>query len=290
VDLIVLGEIAAQPMLDPDSGIAGQVLGSLTVTEVIKGNFTDRSLLVDVGAAVMTTGKRLARVSASGLDPCDGGKVLLFLEPSDASDLFRISSQGWARVSAARVQDEAVTGLFSSHADESSLLAVVRDTVTLQEAQDIPKGLLLCESRRLSEFFADPVVCAGESFNPYEAFRLEPSRGAHIETTDPGPEPYVLSRSDLAPGSPKLAELMSSLDTDVTLEPTTLLLDGPKDMISVTFITEYATKDRRDFSFWYSPSQGIVQVPVSVAQFQAPQAFRAAMESFLAEPSVVEQD
>ena len=286
IDLIVVGQLSAEPLQSPgpSSGIAGRVLASVAISDVSKGSHASGPILVDVGAAVMTTGKRLARIAVSGLDPCEGGRVLLFLERTDDPAVFHVAFQNWARLDGSSAVGDPLSEIFDSHQDESSLIAAVQDAVADQQSREVPSGQLLCESRKISTVFADPIVCTGDTFNPYTTFRLEPSKGAHIETTDPGPEPYVLSRSDLEADSPRLQQLLSSLDTEVTLGPASLLPYGPVDKISLTFLTEYATNDRTDFSFWYSPSQGIVQIPVSGAQFEAPEAFKLAMEPFLAAP------
>jgi hypothetical protein len=175
--------------------------------------------------------------------------------------------------------------LFDRYSTSDALVSAVSQIAQEHQAEGLPKGFLLCQFRRTSTLWEDPIVCPGESFNPYHSFRLASAREAFVLTSDPGPSPASIARADLA--EPRLSALLATLQTEVALEPA----DGDDlradDVISLHVSTIDPVNDRTSYTFLYSPSTGMVQMTVSRGQFAAPPAFQQAMEPFLAS-SVVE--
>ena len=68
---------------------------------------------------------------------------------------------------------EAATSneLFQDYAGAEELLGAVRQIA--QEQADLPKGLLLCQFKRTSPDFVDPLVCPGDSFQPLPGVSAE---------------------------------------------------------------------------------------------------------------------
>jgi hypothetical protein len=233
----------------------------------------------------MYDGTDFGRASLSELDLCAPGQVLLFLKETSDPDLFQVGYQGWVRIDGDLVQAAAINDMFDVYSSAQALVADVRQIGEEQRAQGILEGRLLCEWKRTSDAWQDPIVCPGDTFNPYQAFRLASAVSeASVVPTDPGPSPLSPGGVDLPPGSAQLHGLLAALDVQVTLEP-----EGPEpdDLIMLSIVPVQPVGNRDNFLFEYSPSIGIIRLSHSGGQFPAPPAFQQAMEPFLA-PAAVE--
>lgn len=127
---------------------------------------------------------------------------------------------------------------------------------------------MLCQFKRTSPDYVDPLVCPGDSFNPYQAFRLSSATaaGAGLVGLQPGPQ---------------LSALLSSLDTEVQLEPIDVYFS---DATTLRVSVEDSAGEHRSVFFSYVPSAGLIQIEQSGGQFPAPPEFQQAMEPFLIQP------
>lgn len=287
VDLIVVGRPTGRKVESPKAlSIAGRILITLDVEDVLLGTTAGDTIAAYLAGGVMNYYDGLVHVVNLNLNSCLPDRLLLFLYRTRDPDVFSILYQGWARIEGDSVEAGRLNGLYDGYSNSDALVSAVRSTADEQELQSRPKGFLLCQFRRTSALWEDPIVCPGESFNPYQAFRLASAQEAFVLTSDPGPSPAYIARADLAPG-PRLSALLATLQTEVTLEPA----DGnallAEDVISLHVSTNDPVNDRTSYTFSYSPSSGMVQMTISRGQFPAPPAFQAAMEPFLAS-SVVE--
>ncbi len=80
---------------------------------------------------------------------------------------------------------------------------------------------------------------------------------------------------------PQLSALLSSLDTEVQLEPVGAYFSEATDL---RVIIEDGAGGNRSVIFSYVPSAGVVQLQHSGGQFPAPAEFQQAMEPFLTQP------
>ena len=104
--------------------------------------------------------------------------------------------------------------------------------------------------------------------NPYQAFRLSSATaaGAGLVGLQPGPQ---------------LSALLSSLDTEVQLEPIDVYFS---DATTLRVSVEDSAGEHRSVFFSYVPSAGLIQLEHSGGQFPAPPEFQQAMEPFLIQP------
>ena len=276
VDLIVLGRATENVLLPPNPGtIAGRVLTTVQVNEVLKGSSSEPSIALESGHRVQG-GPELVRLSATRFDVCDTGEALLFLAPSPRPGEFELAN--WARIEGGAVEGSP-NGPFEGAQTSQALLSQVRAIVDQQQAEGLPKGQLSCEFNRTPAGLADPIVCPGESFNPYQTLQLASVGGAWVSTEDPGPSPREIASIWLGPGNPQLQALLLALDLDVAVEPAGV---RPDDVVTLSVEPTESVSDASSFSFNYSPSLGSIQLDISRGQFPAPPAFQEAMEPFLA--------
>ena len=279
-DLVVLGRPIGNFVDSPaPSSFGGSLLTILEVDDALNGAAPGPSITVAAVDAVMNGVGGLEHLVGIELDACASDRLLLFLNPTERPDEFSLPYQGWARVEGDAVEAGQLNHLFDDYDSAQALLDAVRQIAQEQQAQGLPKGRLVCESKRISVVYLDPVVCPGDTFNPYQTLRLDTADEALVVTADPGPSPRALGRTDLEPGSPQLSALLSALDVQAELEP-----EGarPDDLITLHVSTSEPANDHIDYVFEYSPSAEIVRMPLSGGQFPAPPAFQAAMEPFLA--------
>ena len=245
------------------------------------GTTPDEVLTIDSGQRVSLEGSELARSSFADPDLCRPGQVLFFLKWTALPSIYTYAPQGWVRIEGDLIEPAPSSRAFQDYAGAQALLADIRRIAEEQQAQGLPKGLLVCQSKHTSDTYRDPIVCPGDSFNPYQTFRLGTVNEAFVITTDPGPSDLALGRTDLKYDSPQLTALMAALDVEMTLDPGGL---RPDDLISLNVHTTEPVNERAGYLFWYSPSSGIIQMPSSGGQFLAPSVFQQAMEPFLAAP------
>ncbi len=116
--------VAAEPPLD-----WGDVAVTLSVQEVLRGDYAGDTITVSLGAVFYQGSGRFARVVARGsvLDACTTDPLIFFLQRSLEGDL-RIMLQGWASI-----DDDIVASpgsvLFDGYADADSLLTAIREIV-----------------------------------------------------------------------------------------------------------------------------------------------------------------
>ncbi|MCH8993471.1 MAG: hypothetical protein IH959_00685 [Chloroflexi bacterium] len=245
------------------------------------GTTPDEVLTIDSGQRVSLEGSELARSSIADPDLCNPGQVLLFLKRTALPGIYTYAPQGWVRIEGDLIEPAPFSKAFQDYAGAQALLAGIRRIAEEQQAQGLPKGLLVCQSKHTSDTYRDPIVCPGDSFNPYQAFRLGTVSAAFVITTDPGPSDLALSRTDLKYDSPQLTAIMAALDVEVTLDPGGF---RPDDLISLQVFTTEPVNERASYLFWYSPSSAMMQMVGSGGQFPAPPAFQLAMEPFLTVP------
>ena len=278
VDLIVVGRPTGRKVESPKAlSIAGRILITLDVEEVLLGTTAGDTISADLAGGVMNYYDGLVHVANLNLNSCLPDRLLLFLYRTRDPGVFSILYQGWARIEGDAVEAGGLNGLFDGYPNGDALVSAVRSTAQEQERQSLPKGVLLCRDR----WRAPLENCPGDSFNPYEAFRFASAREAFVLTTDPGPSPATIARAELAPGV-RLSALLASLQTEVTLEAADGYHLRADDVIELHVSTSDPVNDRTSYTFWYSPSTGMVQLPRTGGQFPAPPAFQRAMEPFLA--------
>jgi hypothetical protein len=93
--------------------------------------------------------------------------------------------------------------------------------------------------------------------------------------TDPGDSDRATERIDFDVDDPTLRALLQGLDAQVALDP---LAAEPEDIVTLSVLVGGADGN---YALRYSPASGIVQLPISRGQFQAPEEFRARMEALL---------
>lgn len=283
VDVVLRAAPVEQTVEAPASHtLAGRVIATLQVQEVLAGSHQGKSIAVDYGQRVMHGNDALVRLSAIDLDLCLPGEVILFLKRTATPDVYAAGFQAWARIDASAISSAAGNHIFEAYASDDALSAAVRDVASEQLSQNVPRGFLLCDAMRSSEAYQDPIVCPGDTFNPYQAFRLDaPMSQASVLPTDPGPSPLSLGRIDLQPDGPELNALLTALDTTVVLQPAE---PEPDDLIRISIVPVEPIGDRTKISLEYSPSQGIIRVQSSGGQFLATPAFQEAMQPFVPNP------
>ena len=200
------------------------------------------------------------------LDPCGPGRLLLLLNPTEQPGEFRVDRRGWARVEGGTIEVASRNELFQDYAGAEELLGAVRQIA--REQADLPRGLLLCQFERTSPGSLDPLVCPGDSFNPYQVFRLSSATAGG------------LGRVEIQPAA-QLSALLSSLDTEVRLEP---IVAYASDAAVLNVLITDSAGANSTVSFSYVPSAGVVQLQQSGGQFAAPAEFQQAMEPFLIQP------
>jgi hypothetical protein len=160
-------------------------------------------------------------------------------------------------------------------AEENSENKPFTEEQEFKEFKDLPKGAVLCQQNRQAGDVQDPLVCPGDTFNPYERFRLYEPLEAFVVVTDPGGSGRALERIDLALHDPRLMALLGSLNTEATLVP----IEGePDDAVTLSVLVIGADGD---YTFRYSPSEGSIQLPMSNGQFVANEEFRAEIDALL---------
>lgn len=281
VDLIVRGR-ALESLTDASLILDGasEILTSFQVEDVLKGVLTSGSISVAAGHRVALLGGVLSRYTALGLDFCaEVAEVqILFLENVPDADYWKVAgAQAWARVTDGRVEASDFNGLFSEYEQSVDFLAEIGQLVNDQDAILLPKGLVVCEEKRSSELFVDPVACPGERFNPYIALDLRNAQRLVVTTTDPGPGTLSVAVVQVLRDTVQYERMAVALDVEVTLDPVSISPRGPADVIKVR-----ADNFQSSIFLWYSPASGVIQVPSGGGAFSAPTAFQAAMEPFLA--------
>lgn len=278
-DVIVMGRPSANIAQEPAAAdTASAMLTTLEVDEGIAGHASAGSITLYSGQSVVGSPDGVARSGLTGgPDFCTPGQVLLFLKATEDPNVYSYALQGWARIEGQNVQAFTIENVFADYRTPEALLAAVR--LAADEQGGTPNGRLLCESKRTSEDYQDPIVCPGDTFNPYEAFRFDTVASARISRSVSGPSTAAVTRSELTPDDPTLGAILVALDAELTLAPDE---PRPADLVSL-FIYPARPVNRRDnFLLEYSPGTGIVQMPHSGGQFPAPPAFVEAMKPFLA--------
>lgn len=281
VDLIVSGR-AIETITDDSliSDGAGEILTSFLVEDVLKGTAASGSISVASGHRVALLGGVLSRYTALGLDFCTeiAEQQLLFLHEVPDADYWKVAgAQAWARTTDGRVEGSDFNGLFSEYERSVNFLAQVGQLVSDQDAALLPKGLVVCEEKRSSELFVDPVACPGERFNPYVALGFENAQRLVVTTTDPGPGTLSVAVVQVLRETAQYERMTVALDIEVTLDPAYMNPSGPEDVIKVR-----VDNSQSSIFLWYSPASGVIQVPSGGGAFAAPTAFQDAMEPFLA--------
>ena len=264
-DLIIIGSpsssFAGQPA--PATG-AARMYTAFQVDTVLVGTKTSTSITVDSRQGVYLQGNILMRSSVTYVpDFCIAGRMLLYLSRAALPDIYEII---------------IAAPDFEGYATERELIDDVREVAAELRAQGLPRGLLFCQSKRAAEVYDPPIVCPGESFNPYRALHLDMLAQGNVTTFEPGGGGVRRATVDLAPADSRATRLLATLDVDVTLESGEAI---PNDAI-LLYITVAPPDGRRRYSMWYSPGSGSIQLLNSDSQFPAPPAFQLAMESFLA--------
>ena len=286
VDLIAVGRPSANSVRVPDPNAGGApILTTLELAQTLKGNAGSQAITVESGQYVALDAGQLTRLAVHDADLCTPGDVLLFLKGPTTAGAYSYPLQGWVRFDGDAVHSGELgesSSLFITYGTRQEVIAAIQAAVEHEQVQDAPRGALLCESKRTSERFQDPIVCPGDVFNPYQTFQLDKGvLEAYVLTSAPGPSPRIIARADLAPGGDQLTALLAALDSDVAMEP----LASSDDLITLTVSPMEPLGTRDNFTFGYSPSQSIIQMSISGGQFSAPPAFVEAMAPFLATAS-----
>ncbi len=279
VDLIVIGRPLARAVEAPrEETVAGRVLTTIGIEETLVGSSPSDTVVVDLVDRVRPGSEGLGRVRMDDLDPCSSERLLLFLDRSRDEGIFWILYQGWAGVERDLIRAGPSNNLFREYASAEDLFQAVRQTDQRLAAEGAPKGLLRCRAADV------PLVCPGDTINPYRDFALQTATAATVHMTDPGPSPLVVAKTELAPGSRQLDGLLRALDVQVLLEADVSNGLPPEDTIDLTVDTALPGGEVASYHLVYSPSTGIIQLPVSVAQFSAPPSFQQQIEALAAQP------
>lgn len=280
-DLIVTGRVT-EHMLEPprEDTVAGRMLAEVRVEDVLYGTADGASILADPGGRVMINENGPAHVVGIDLDSCSDGLLLLFLNWTSDPGVFSIYYQGWAALEGGTVEAGPLNDLFEGETDAAALTSDVRRIAGEQEADGVPKGRLLCDSRRTSAAYIDPVVCPGDTVNLYRALGLDAAFDAFVLGAKADPKPGSAPRTDLPPGGDQLEALLRALDVEVTLEPLGPQ-PGPEDVVTLYLSSD--TPVEATYTFEYDASDDIVRMP-NHGQFTAPSAFSVAIQPFLTAP------
>lgn len=254
---------------------ASRIVTTVQVDEVLRGASPGPAFSLTSVQGVLLEGTALIRYAASELDSCTAspGPVLLFLESTAEPGVYSVGYQGWAHIEGDAVEAAQHNEVFQGYTSAQTLLDDVRQIAQQQEAQGLPKGLLLCR-----DVLGPLNLCPGDTPNPFQVLRLNTATNAIIGALLPGPDGKTPVSTDLKPG-PQLSALLGALDVQVTVEPLGLPL---ADLIEVGLFISEPVGGRSAFVFNYSPSAGILQLPPYGGQFAAPPAFQQAMAPFLA--------
>lgn len=269
-DSVILGtQMATSLELPGPTHGAANVLMTVRVEEVLRGDVPIADVLIDSGQDAVHSQGELIRTDFLGLDPCAPGQVLLFLEypPPDGEVYSLLGLQGWLRIADDKAEGAPDNGVFEDYSLAEDLMEAVRETTQQQEAQGLPEGVLVCRDQ-----FPGVPACPGDTLNPYRDLQLDAVRQASVGYMDP--EVGSATWHDLGPADPQLASLLSALDTEVTVDPL-----GFRQPDTVTF-TVITTDDGLGSDFFYSPSAGTIRT--YGGQFSAPPAFQEAMASLIA--------
>ena len=273
VDLVLVGHVTGWALEDVRRGtMASAIFAHVEIEEVLAGTVAGTAIDIDLGERVTAFGDDLKR-NHRQLDSCASGRLLLFAHRLHGSG-FALGA-GW--VSLDTLEASPIVGVFAGYADAGALLADVRKSVETLEAQGLPKGLLACQGKRLSEAFLAPVGCPGDRLDLSQTFELASVVGAGISTSDPGPGVLSVQSVTLEADSGQLAAILSALDFSAALEP---LGPPPPDVISISLKVNVPGQAPREHEFLYSPVDGVVRLTDS--QFVAPPALVQAMTPFLA--------
>lgn len=273
-DLIVFAQPVAHTVeAAPPGAIAGAVLVSLDVTEIINGELGSTSITARLGSAVLVQLRRDTFVRAVGfdLDSCSRSPVVLFLNQTKDADVYHINHQGWFSIDPDKIRAAGGNRLFNTYPDAQTLVEAIKEIVLRQQNQRLPKGLLVCN-------WNGQPVCPGDLFNPYQTFELDSAISVRVVTQDPGPRTGVVADVELEAGT-ELSALLLTLDIDTRLAA---LDEVPDYKIGLWVSLAQPVNDRFSASFDYSPTTGMIQIRPFSGQFPAPTAFQQAMERFLA--------
>ena len=271
-DLIVLAHPVTHTVeAAPPGAIAGAVLVSLDVTEILKGKLSSTSISAGLGTSVTQIRRgSLVRVVGYDLDSCTSQPTVLFLNQTKDADVYHINHQGWFSTDPDKIQAGGGNRLFDSYPNAQTLVEAIKEIVLSQENERLPKGLLICN-------WNGQAVCPGDLFNPYQTFELDSAISVRVVTSDPGPRTRVVADVDIQTGS-ELSDLLRDLDVDTASAPLGMV---PDDNIRLVAYSAQLVNDRFYASFDYSPSTGMIQIRPFSGQFPAPPAFQQAMERFL---------
>ncbi len=281
VDVVIVGEMGPSTSELPKPGtLASDVLTAVHVGDVLKGTVVGTDVQVDTGARVMRQAGASVRVSLAEIDPCSTGEAVLFLQRTAEASVYTLNLQGWASISAGRIKETPADGVLDAYSDSADLERTVSQLANNAEAQGLPRGRLVCESQRDSPDRIDPLVCPGDSFNPVQTFGLDGGVAQIlVVVTDPGPSSLAISQETLASADSRSDAILLSLNLVAELVPSD---QTPDDTIRVTLSLEHRLGERGTVQLDYSPSTGLIQIPQSGGQFEAPASFREAMQEFVA--------
>ncbi len=275
VDLIVEGDVGANSILMPrPNTAAARIRTEFSVGQVLLGSTTAQTIVIETGASVIQNGGELLRVGNPSFDPCFAGHAVVFLDETEEG-VYWLASQGFVTFSGDMTDGSRSSDLFAPDVKLDDLKADIRRIASEQQARGVPKGRLICDSRRDSESFQDPKACPGDSFNPHAAFGL--ARVLEIDIQKLGADGQVIaSRADVPPDIPAVIAMLALLDRTVAVQPG----DGPQgDVVFLKVITTTTgtlpyvaalTYDAATDSIW-----------ASGGWFPAPEGFGAALNAIL---------
>lgn len=281
VDLVVLGRMVsstARPLAPSDS--TGEVLSQFEVEETLVGSAPGGDVTIVSSDRLMLSRGQVERIfPAGGLDPCASSELVLFLKHTWEPGEYGVAAQGWVGAEEGAVSPAPYSTIFDAYPRLDDLAAAVRSLAQEQASQGIPGGWLVCESERKSQRGLDPIVCAGDTFNPYGLFRLETAEEATLTLIRRRTSGRAVGRVDIDRGSPEFFELLQGLNAEVTLEPSD---PQPPDVVRLQISDAEPFAGRTDYHFYYSPADSVVWVTASNAQFIAQEGFRRTIERLLA--------
>jgi hypothetical protein len=279
VDLIVDGTFGRSSMETPAPGtIAGNMPVEFDVDDVLLGDSPGGDIVVGAGAGVLMSRDQPRRYHAPWLDQCAIEQAILFFD-GPAEDgrhgVVAIIPFADGKSEADPFRDLVGEGVALEDV-KAEILSMIED----QQAAGLPKGRLLCDSRRISITYKDPRACPGDIFNPYEAYALARPLVIDIRLKQADGQPLD-SQRDIPTGSPAALALLSALNLEV------LMVAGEEpesDFIELSVITATTGVRPYDVQMDYDIKTDSIWVPVSGGTFPAPEGFREVLEALLSSP------